>query len=60
MSFPAKFHWGSVASAYQIEGAWDADGKGPSVWDMFTRRKGHVWEGQTGQVACDQIGRAHV
>src|SRR5690606_2077228 len=44
-------------SAYQMEGAWDADGKGPSVWDMFTRRRGHVWEGQTGQVACDHYNR---
>lgn len=57
MSFPNKFHWGSVASAYQIEGAWDADGKGPSIWDMFTRRRGHVWDGQTGQVACDHYNR---
>lgn len=57
MHFPAKFHWGAVASAYQIEGAWQADGKGSSVWDMFTRRKGHVWDGQTGQVSCDHYNR---
>ena len=58
MSFPDKFHWGAVTSAYQLEGAWDADGKGPSVWDMFTRRRGHVWGGQTGQVACDHYHRS--
>ncbi|MFH1499823.1 MAG: GH1 family beta-glucosidase [Verrucomicrobiota bacterium] len=57
MSFPANFQWGAVTSAYQIEGAWQADGKGPSVWDMFTRRSGHVWDGQTGQVACDHYNR---
>jgi beta-glucosidase len=57
MSFPDKFHWGAVTSAYQLEGAWDADGKGESVWDMFTRRKGHVWDGQSGRVACDHYNR---
>ncbi len=57
MSFPTNFCWGAVASAYQIEGAWDADGKGPSVWDTFTSRRGHVWEGQTGRTACDHYNR---
>lgn len=57
MSFPDKFHWGAVSSAHQIEGGWDADGKGPSIWDTFTSRRGHVWEGQTGRIACDHYKR---
>jgi beta-glucosidase len=57
MSFPKDFVWGSAASSYQIEGAWDAEGKGLSVWDMLTRQPGKVWEGHTGDVACDHYHR---
>lgn len=57
MSFPANFQWGAVASAYQIEGAWRADGKGLSVWDTFTSRPGHVSNGHDGRVACDHYHR---
>lgn len=52
-AFPPAFAWGTAASAYQIEGAWDEDGKGPSTWDTFTRQPGRVTRGQTGDVACD-------
>ena len=55
--FPDDFVWGAATSAYQIEGAADADGKGPSVWDAFVRRKGAVFEGHTGDVACDHYHR---
>jgi len=48
MSFPKGFVWGVAAASYQIEGAWNKDGKGPSVWDMFCRKPGAVWNGQTG------------
>ncbi|HEY3330560.1 MAG TPA: GH1 family beta-glucosidase [Capsulimonadaceae bacterium] len=51
--FPADFVWGAAAASYQIEGAWDEDGKGPSVWDMFGDQAGRVFEGHTGKVACD-------
>src|SRR5688572_21103874 len=51
--FPRDFLWGAATSAYQIEGAHDADGKGPSVWDVFCRRTGTVWSGHTGDVAGD-------
>ena len=57
MSFSKNFTWGAAAAAYQIEGAWDADGKGESVWDMLTRQKGRVWENHNGNVACDHYHR---
>ncbi len=57
MSFPKDFVWGAAAASYQIEGAWDADGKGLSVWDMLTRQPGRIWEGNTGNVACDHYHR---
>lgn len=53
MSLPEKFTWGAAASAYQIEGAWNEDGKGLSVWDMFTRDGSHIWEGHSGRQACE-------
>ena len=55
--FPQGFLWGSATAAYQIEGAWDADGKGESIWDGFCRRPGAVRDGATGQVACDHYNR---
>ncbi|XP_048366064.1 cytosolic beta-glucosidase-like [Sphaerodactylus townsendi] len=52
-SFPEQFAWGASTAAYQIEGGWNADGKGPSVWDTFTHQAGErVFENQTGDVAC--------
>src|ERR1043165_3903553 len=57
MSFPQNFTWGAAAASYQIEGAWNADGKGLSVWDMRARQPGRVWEGHTGEVACDHYNR---
>lgn len=55
--FPRDFVWGAAAASYQIEGAaFDAD-KGLSVWDMFCRKPGMVWNGQTGDVACDHFHR---
>jgi len=53
VSFSSDFVWGAATSSYQIEGGADADGKGPSVWDVFARTPGKVWNGQTGDVACD-------
>ena len=57
MSFPTNFTWGVAAASYQIEGAWDEDGKGLSVWDMLVRQPGKIWEGHTGNVACDHYYR---
>jgi beta-glucosidase len=51
--FPDGFAWGVASSAYQVEGGAAEDGKGASVWDMFCRKPGAIWGGQTGDVACD-------
>jgi beta-glucosidase len=55
--FPENFTWGAAAASYQIEGAAYADGKGLSVWDMMCRQPGKVFEGHTGEVACDHYNR---
>jgi beta-glucosidase len=57
LAFPAGFTWGAATAAYQIEGATDADGRGPSVWDTFSRTPGKVRGGDTGEVACDSYRR---
>lgn len=51
--FPAGFYWGTATAAYQIEGAPRADGKGESIWDVFTRIPGKIARGETGDIAAD-------
>jgi beta-glucosidase len=58
-SFPHGFVWGVAASAYQIEGAVDEDGRAPSIWDTFSHTPGAVDGGDTGDVACDHYHRWH-
>ncbi len=55
--FPDDFVWGAATASYQVEGAWDTDGKGPSIWDVFCHTAGTVKNGDTGDVACDHYHR---
>lgn len=55
--FPADFKWGASTSSHQIEGAWDTDGKGLSIWDVFAEREGSIWKGHDARVSCDHYHR---
>ena len=55
--FPKDFVWGVATASYQVEGAANEDGRGPSVWDTFCKKKGAVFEGDTGETACDHYHR---
>jgi beta-glucosidase len=55
--FPASFVFGCSTAAYQIEGAWNADGKGESIWDRFAHTAGRIRSGDTGDIACDHYHR---
>src|SRR5579872_1189766 len=51
--FGDDFEWGVSTAAFQMEGAHDADGKGESIWDAFTAKKGKVKGGHNAEIACD-------
>src|SRR5262249_55082109 len=55
--FPKDFLWGSATASYQVEGAWNEDGKGESIWDRFSHTIGKVKVAYTGAVACDSYYR---
>ena len=55
--FPKGFFWGTATAAYQIEGAWNEDGKGPSIWDTFSHTPGKIKNNDTGDVANDHYHR---
>ena len=56
MGFRKDFAWGVASSSYQNEGSVTADGKGLSVWDVFTHEEGKVADKSNGDVASDQNG----
>ncbi|PFJ08484.1 aryl-phospho-beta-D-glucosidase [Bacillus cereus] len=56
-AFPQDFLWGAASAAYQVEGAWKEDGKGPSVWDVFVRKEGTTFKGSNGDIAVDHYHR---
>ena len=55
--FPESFVWGSATAAYQIEGAANEDGRGPSIWDTYSHTPGRTLNGDTGDVAADHYHR---
>jgi beta-glucosidase len=57
LRFPAHFTWGAATASYQIEGAWNEDGKGPSIWDTFSHEPGRVKNDDTGDIANDHYHR---
>ena len=54
------FMWGVATSSYQIEGAYDTDGRGPSVWDTFSHVKGNVKNNDNGDTACNPVSYTHL
>ena len=57
MSFRKDFMWGAATASFQIEGAWNEDGKSPSIWDEFCHRGGKIEDNSTGDIACDHYHR---
>ncbi len=57
LRFPPDFTWGAATAAYQIEGAWNEDGKGLSIWDTFCRQPGKIRTGESGDIAADHYHR---
>ncbi len=55
--FPQHFKWGVATSSFQIEGAHDSDGKGPSIWDTFCDTEGKIADASNGHVACEHYTR---
>lgn len=56
-AFGTDFIWGTATAAYQIEGAVDRDGRGPSIWDTFSKQKGKIKTGEHADIACEFYDR---
>ncbi len=57
MSFRKDFAWGAATASFQIEGAWNEDGKSLSIWDDFCHRGGKIEDNSNGDIACDHYHR---
>ncbi|HYF91084.1 MAG TPA: GH1 family beta-glucosidase [Symbiobacteriaceae bacterium] len=57
LRFPDGFLWGAATAAYQVEGATKADGRGESIWDVYSHIPGKIENGDTGDIACDHYNR---
>jgi beta-glucosidase len=57
LKFPKDFKWGTATAAYQIEGAYNSDGKGLSIWDEFVTRKNKIKNRDNGNIACDHYNQ---
>ena len=57
MAFAKDYLWGAASAAAQVEGAWNEDGRGESIWDTLVHEGGHVAHGETCDVACDHYHR---
>ena len=57
MGFRDDFLWGAASAAFQIEGGYDADGKGPSIWDVLSKHPSRIAHGEVGDIACDHYHR---
>ena len=57
MSFPKNFLWGAASAAAQIEGAWNEDGRGESIWDTLVHQSNHIAHGENCDTACDHYHR---
>ena len=57
LTFPKDFIWGVATSAYQIEGAWNMDGRGLSIWDTFSHTPGKIANNENGNIAADHYHR---
>lgn len=55
--FPKNFVWGTATASYQIEGGVHENGRGPSIWDIFSHTHGKIADGSTGDVAVDHYHR---
>ena len=57
LKFPDGFRWGAAMCAFSIEGAWNEDGKGESIWDRFSHQKRGLNPEENGDIACDHYHR---